>query len=149
VVSYRLEQMASAIERGVQQVIVRGFHDPRISGLITVTGVRVLPDMSQVSIGISVFPEEKEELTFHGLVAAASFIRREVGELIVARHLPEFVFTLDRSLKKQAAIFRELDRAKAELAILDEHRAANAPAASQQGDLAGVEQPKQAEDPHP
>jgi ribosome-binding factor A len=113
-VSHRLEQLTSAIDRGVREVIARGFSDPRIGGLITVTGVRVLPDLSLAKISISVLPEEKEELTFHGIASAAPFIRREVGKLVQTRQLPQFEFALDRSLKKQAAIFRELDKVRAE-----------------------------------
>jgi ribosome-binding factor A len=114
--SHRIEQLSSAIERGVREVFARGFSDPRISGLITVTSVRVLPDMSQVIINISVLPQEKEPLTLHGLTSAAKHIRREVGELVSTRTLPHFQFRLDSSLKKEAAILKELDRVRQDLA---------------------------------
>jgi ribosome-binding factor A len=122
-VSHRLEQLSSAIDRGVREVIARGFSDPRISGLITVTGVRVLPDLSQAIISISVLPEEKQDLTFHGLTNAAAFIRREVGDLINARTMPQLTFKLDTSLKKQAAVFKDLDRVREEIEKEDVRRA--------------------------
>jgi len=114
--SHRLEQLSSAIERGVREVFARGFSDPRISGLITITGVRVLPDLSQVIIKVSVLPEEKAQLTLHGLTSAARHIRHEVGELISTRTLPHFQFRLDDSLKREAALLRELDRVREDLA---------------------------------
>lgn len=114
--SHRLEQVTSAIERGVREVFARGFSDPRISGLITITNVRVLPDLSQAIISVSVLPQEKAPLTLHGLSSAAKHIRREVGELVSTRTLPHFQFRLDDSLKKEAAILRELDRVREDLA---------------------------------
>lgn len=120
--SHRLEQLTSAIDRGVREVIARGFSDPRISGLITVTGVRVLPDLSQAIINISVLPAEKQDLTFHGLTSAAAFIRREVGDIINARTMPQLTFRLDTTLKKQAAIFQELDKVRQEIEKEDAKR---------------------------
>jgi ribosome-binding factor A len=114
--SHRLEQLTSALDRGVREVFARGFSDPRIGGLITVTNVRILPDLSQAIISISVLPQEKEELTLHGLSSAAKHIRREVGELVNTRTLPQFTFRLDSSIKKEAAILKELDRVRSDLA---------------------------------
>lgn len=110
----RIEILTSDIERAVRDIISRGFHDPRISGLITVTAVRVLPDQSRAFIDISVLPEEKQELTFHGISSAAAFIRREAGSMVRARTLPEFVFRLDTRLKKEASIIKELEKIQQE-----------------------------------
>ncbi len=113
--SHRLEQLTSAIDRGVREVFSRGFSDPRIGGLITITGVRVLPDLSRAFVNVSVLPVEKEELTLHGLTAAAKHIRREVGDLVNTRTLPQLEFRLDRSIKKEASVLRDLDRVREDL----------------------------------
>lgn len=114
--SHRAEVMASSIQRAVQQVISRGLQDPRVSGLITVTDVRVTKDLKIAQISVSILPEEKQELCFHGLKAATKFIRREAGELVETRQLPEFQFRLDTAAKKEAAILRELDKVRQERA---------------------------------
>ena len=110
--SRRIEILTSDIERAVRDVLSRGLHDPRVGGLITVTSVKLLPDLSRVFIDVSVLPEEKQELAFHGIASAAAFIRREVGKVVRTRSLPEFIFRLDTKLKKEAAIIRELERVK-------------------------------------
>ncbi|MCX5688655.1 MAG: ribosome-binding factor A [Planctomycetota bacterium] len=108
----RIEQLTADIERGVRDVLSKGLADPRVSGLITVTGVRVAPDMGRAYIDISVLPEEKQELTLHGIASASTWIRREVANSVRARVLPQFVFRLDTRAKKEAAIIRELEKIK-------------------------------------
>ena len=108
----RIDQLTADVERGVRDVLARGLADPRVTGLITVTGVRILPDMSRAIIDISILPEDRQELTFHGVSSAASWIRREVADVVRARTLPKFVFRLDTRMKKEAAIIRELERAR-------------------------------------
>ena len=123
--SRRLEQLTADVERGVRDVLARGLADPRVTGLITVTGVRILPDMSRAIIDISILPEDRQELSFHGVSSAASWIRREVADAVRARTLPTFVIRLDTRMKKEAAIIRELDRAKATRPPLPEDDASN------------------------
>ena len=113
--NHKVEQVASAIQRGVQEVIARGLQDPRISGLITVTEVRVTQDFTQAIISVSVLPEDREALVHHGLEAAKNFIRREVGEKVRMRQVPQLVFKIDHSLKKQAAVLKDINRAAAEI----------------------------------
>lgn len=113
--AHKLERLAASIERAVREVLSRGLADDRIRGLITVTGVKVLGDLTEAIINVSVLPEDKEELTLHGLNSAASHVRHEVGELIETRQLPKFRFRLDRSLKMQASVLAALEAAKDDL----------------------------------
>ena len=102
--SRRKEQLESSLRKALGVVLSSGLADPRIRGLITVTGVRVSDDRKRAVIGISVLPEEQGELTVHGLKAARVHIQTEVSGKLRARSLPEFVFQLDGSLKKQAEV---------------------------------------------
>jgi ribosome-binding factor A len=110
-VTRRAEQMASTLRDAIQQVIDRGLSDPRISGLITITSLRVTDDLKNAIITVSVLPEPKQELTLHGLKAAARHIRHQAGELIEIKQMPELIFKLDQSLKKQAQVFEAIHRA--------------------------------------
>ena len=112
--SRRTEQMSATIRDALQAVIDRGLADPRISGLITVTQVRVTDDLKSAFVEISVLPGEKQDLTMHGLRAAARHIRREVGDHVAIKQMPELVFRLDQSLKKQAGVLDAIAKATAE-----------------------------------
>lgn len=111
----RIDRLASSLEKGVQQVLARGLQDPRVRGLITVTGVQVTPDCKRATIGISVLPAEQQSLTVHGLQSAARHIRREVADLIRTRTMPEFRFVEDSSLKKQAEVLSTLAKVREEM----------------------------------
>lgn len=106
------QQLASAIERALREVIAHGFQDPRIAGLVTVTNVHISGDGKDATVGISVLPAEKGELTLHGLRAAARHIRREVGDLVRVRSMPLLHFRDDQSLKKQAQVLSVLEQTR-------------------------------------
>jgi ribosome-binding factor A len=110
--THRIEKVESTIGRAVQQVIARGLQDPRAGGLISVVKVDVSPDMATAMVFISVYPEEKQELTMHALRHAAKHIRREASELLAIRKMPNLDFRLDMSLKRQAEVFGALAKAR-------------------------------------
>lgn len=111
--SRRTDQVAAALRDAVQGVIDRGLQDPRVSGLITVTGVRVSEDLRSATIAVSVYPPPKQELTMHGLQAAARHIRHEISDVLGMRRTPELLFRLDTSSKKQAETLAAIARATA------------------------------------
>jgi ribosome-binding factor A len=112
--SRRSEQVAAEIHRGVQAAIDRGLQDPRVSGMVTVTAVEVTEDLKTAHLRVSVLPADRQELTLHGLRAAAPHLRHLMGDQIRIRQMPELVFRLDSSLKKQAAVMDAIARATAE-----------------------------------
>ncbi|TVQ32499.1 MAG: 30S ribosome-binding factor RbfA [Phycisphaeraceae bacterium] len=118
--SRRCEQLASTLHRGVQTLLTRGLSDPRISGTITVTEVKVSPDLKVATVSVSIMPESAEKLTMHGLTSASRHIRHQVSDMLDLSRTPEIRFRLDRTIKEQAAIFRAISEATAGLKPLDE-----------------------------
>ncbi|MBZ0171785.1 MAG: 30S ribosome-binding factor RbfA, partial [Phycisphaerales bacterium] len=78
--SRRTEKLGATIQRDLQAVLARGLQDPRVRGLVTITGVRVTDDHAHAFVSVSVLPAEHQSLTMHGLDAAAGFLRRELGK---------------------------------------------------------------------
>lgn len=113
--SHRPKQLGSVLQRAIQAVIERGFSDPRIEGVITVTSVRVAPDLKNAIVGVTVIPAEHEKLTLHGLRSAAGYIRRQTGELVALHRLPQFEFRIDEQVKKEAGVLAAIHEAMTEL----------------------------------
>jgi|CXWL01.1.fsa_nt_gi ribosome-binding factor A len=110
--NHKLEQLASEIREAVQGVLNRGLADPRVSGLITITSVRLTPDLARADITVSIIPEDRQKLAFHGIRAATTHIRNEIRKKIQGRRLPHLQFELDESFKKQAHVLTALEQAR-------------------------------------
>lgn len=111
----RTDQLGAVLQRAIQARLDRGLADPRIQGMITVTSVKVAPDMKSAAIGVSVMPHEKQDLTLHGLKSAARHIRHQVGDDVEIHQMPELIFRLDHSLEKQAGVLDAIAKASEEL----------------------------------
>jgi len=109
---HRKEMIASTIQRLVQATLARGLADPRIRGLITVTGVELSDDKRTAEVRVSVLPEHDASLTLHGLRSASDHIRHQIADGIRLRHTPTLRFVLDSSLKRQAAVLDALSEAQ-------------------------------------
>jgi len=112
--SHKREQLASTLGQVVQTLITRGIADPRIVGIITVTGCDVAPDYSHAVIKVSILPQKNEAKVMGGLRHAAGHFRRQARDRIHARNIPELRFELDSSLKRQAAVIGALSHVVAE-----------------------------------
>ena len=127
--NHRIEKIESTLARAIHQVISRGLNDPRAGGLISVLRVNVAQDMANATAFVSVYPEEKAELTMHALRHASRHIRHQVAELMAIRKVPIIEFRLDKSLKHQSEVFQALAKAREQTPPLPEadedERAAN------------------------
>lgn len=68
--------------------------------LITVTVVRVSPDLGVAKVYLSIFPTDKESSPIESIREKSSFIRKIVGNNVKdqLRIVPEFIYYLDDSL---------------------------------------------------
>lgn len=110
----RAEQFAASLQGALQETLSRGMQDPRISGLITVMSVKLTDDLKTAFVHVSILPADRQELSMHGLKSASRHIRHLVGDLLDSRQVPELIFKLDGSLKKQAGVMEALAKARAE-----------------------------------
>jgi len=109
--SARTQQVASALKQGIQTALMRGLNDPRIRGLISVTRVEVMPDLTEARVFVSILPEERESLSLHGLRSAAGHIRAVVARGVRLRSMPRLTFHIDETLKRHAAVERAIREA--------------------------------------
>ena len=82
------DRLESSLQKAVQQVIARGLADPRVSGLISVTEVRVSGDGRTAVCKVSVMPHEREALTLKGLEHSAEHIRRRLDDYVQIARAP-------------------------------------------------------------
>jgi ribosome-binding factor A len=109
----RPERVGHEIQAAVADLLVRGeIHDPRI-GFITITGVKVSPDLRVAQVYYSMMGTDAQKAeTQAGLDAAKGFVRREVTSRVKLRVSPEVFFTYDGSIDEGDKIERLLREAK-------------------------------------
>lgn len=102
--STRVAKVASSVQRSIQESLLRGLEDPRIRGLISITGVDVSPDLADARVKVSVVPDKYELRVIRGLQSAAGRLRSEIGNHARIRRVPRLTFEIDRSMKRQAEL---------------------------------------------
>jgi ribosome-binding factor A len=109
----RPDRVAEAIREEVATFLSEGVKDPRVVGLITVTGVDVTRDLRHAKVFVSVLGSDQEKsATFEGLASVATHLRAKVGRALRLRLAPEISFAPDESVARAARIESLLSQIK-------------------------------------
>ncbi len=101
--------MEVQIQHEVSLMIARDLKDRRI-GFVTVTGVRMSPDLRHARIFVSAMGTESQKKgSIDALNHAAGWIRHELGQRIRMKFLPEIIFDTDLSQDYGERIDKLLD----------------------------------------
>ena len=101
----RPDRVAEAIREEVATFLAEGVKDPRVVGLVTVTGVDVTRDLRNARVFVSILGSESERAaTLDGLASVASHLRSRIGRALRLRLAPEISFKLDESIARAARI---------------------------------------------
>ena len=100
----RPERVADQIRAELATLIAREVRDPGI-GFITLTRVRVTPDLQQARVYFTTLGDEKaQKASTRALERAASFLRRQIGTRLHLRRTPELLFQYDQAIAGQDRI---------------------------------------------
>jgi ribosome-binding factor A len=98
--SYRADQVGEQVREEIMSIIRRDLKDPRI-GFVSITAVRMSPDLRQARVRVSVLgnPDE-QKASINGLISAKGLIRHELGRRLEnLKFSPELRFELDPSIE--------------------------------------------------
>lgn len=102
---HRSDRVAEAIREDVATFLAEGVKDPRITGLVTVTGVEMARDLRHAKIFVSVMGTDVERAaTFEGLKSLAGHLRARLSRELGLRVSPELEFRADDSIARAARI---------------------------------------------
>jgi len=104
----RLPKLESLLRSEVGSAMERELELPG-GALLTIISVKVLPDLSQTRIGVSILPTEKQDQVFKILISATSNLQRIVNRRLKLYRVPRISFYFDDSLEKADKIDRLLD----------------------------------------
>src|SRR5688572_10541753 len=113
--THRPDRVGDQIREALSELLTRGVvHDPGI-GFITLTRVKVSPDLQLARVYYSSLgdPAARKE-TAKALERATPFLRRQVGSRVQLRRVPELKFEFDESIGHQDRVEQILRDLKTE-----------------------------------
>lgn len=100
----RLGRIEEEYRKELSQIIGYELKNPNVTGLISVTKVKVTNDLKYARVYVSILNSKNLKETMAGLKKSAGFIRSELAKSVNLRNTPELIFELDDSLEYGAKI---------------------------------------------
>lgn len=111
---YRSDRTSEDIRRELT-AILRTVKDPRVTGLVSIVRVDVARDMGSARVYISSMDGlDAAKQAVQGLTSAAGYMRRQLGQALRLRCVPELRFVADDSIEYSAGIAKTLAELKKE-----------------------------------
>jgi ribosome-binding factor A len=107
--------LGSTIQRELAMIILRELNDPRLTGMPSVTRVKVSGDLSIADVYVTVMGTEGQQTAaLNALRHSAGLMRSRLTESLSMRVTPFLKFHLDEQLKKELAVLEALRKVEAE-----------------------------------
>jgi len=113
--SKRQQKVARQIQKDLGDIFQREAQHLVNGAFVTVTGVRMTPDLGIARAYLSFLPEKKKDLLFEGIQENTRFIRQKLGERV--RHQLRIVAVLQFYLDDTAEYAAKMDALFANLVI--------------------------------
>lgn len=122
--SRRTEMLGSTIQKELANIIMRELNDPRLTGMPSITRVKVSPDLSVADVYMTIMGSEgHQNAAINALRHSAGMMRTKLTKLLSLRQSPYLKFHIDENLKKELAVLETLRVVAEENAELDRKRA--------------------------
>jgi ribosome-binding factor A len=106
--SNRTVRVNELLQRELNDILHKRYQSEAVA--ITVTEVRVAPDLRDARAFVSIVGDEDTvEAKLRWLRSNARAIREEIGRRIVLKFLPKFEYVIDKSAMRGARILQVLD----------------------------------------
>lgn len=100
----RFNRIDEELKKEISHIISYELKNPNITGLISVTKVKVTPDLKYAKVSISILNGKNKKETLAALKKSSGFIRSEIAKKVNLRLTPELIFELDDSMEYGAKI---------------------------------------------
>lgn len=95
----RLNRVDEELKKELSQIISYELKNPDVTGMISVTKVKITPDFKYAKVYVSLLNSKNEEKTMEALKQASGFIRSQIAKRVNLRITPELVFEQDDSME--------------------------------------------------
>jgi ribosome-binding factor A len=121
--SRRTERLSSTIQQELATIIMRELNDPRLTGMPSITRVKVAEDLSVADVYVtSMGTAGQQAAALNALKHSAGVMRTKLTKVLSIRQVPFLRFHADDQLKKELEILDLLDQVAKENAEADRRR---------------------------
>ena len=99
----RLSRIEEELKREISNIINYKMNNSNITGMVSVTKVKVSPDLSRARVFVSMINSNKKN-TLAALKKSSGFIRSEIAHKVNLRTTPELIFEFDETIEYGAKI---------------------------------------------
>jgi len=100
----RMNRINEEYRKEISNVISYDLKNTAVTGLISVTKVKVTNDLKFAKVYVSILNSKNIKDTLAGLKKSSGFIRTELAKRVNLRNTPELIFELDESIEYGAKI---------------------------------------------
>jgi len=106
----RSHRVGDQILREISNLLLRKVRDPRLKG-VSLTDVRMSKDLRHAYVYYSLFGQDEQKKEAQaGFESAKGFIRKEIGERVHLKYIPDIQFKYDTSLEYGQKMERLLEK---------------------------------------
>ncbi|CAJ0993285.1 30S ribosome-binding factor [Pantoea sp. Nvir] len=94
-------RVAQNLQKELSIILQREIRDPRLSMMVTVSGVEVSRDLAYAKVFVTFLKDQDKDIVKNGLKAlkdASGYIRSLLGKAMCLRIIPDLTFFYDNSL---------------------------------------------------
>src|SRR3954463_518815 len=118
--SRRTEMLGSTIQRELAQIIMRELQDPRLTGMPSITRVKVSPDLAIADVYVTVMGTPGQQTAaLNALRHSAGMMRTKLTKALTLRVAPFIKFHLDEQIRKELDLLNVLQKVHDENEELD------------------------------
>lgn len=95
----RHERLEQDVKVALSDIIMNEVKEPSVTGLISVTDVKITPDQKYAKVYVSIYGKCNKNKVIEALKKATGFIKKELGRRVRMRNMPDITFELDNSME--------------------------------------------------
>ena len=101
--SNRMNRVEEELKREISNIVNYELNNTNITGMVSVTKVKVTPDFRFARVYVSMLNDRKKK-TLEALKKSAGYVRTQLAHKINLRTTPEIIFEFDESIEYGAKI---------------------------------------------
>lgn len=95
----RHERLEQDIKVALSNIITYEVKEPEVSGMISVTDVKITADQKYATVYVSIYGKKNKEKVLDALKKAKGYIKSSLAKKVKMRNIPDLIFKLDNSME--------------------------------------------------